>query len=135
MTRVPKVEISNQPAGISETEIQAEVNNFCQKLDQNLHLRTLEIIFVTKEEIRIYNRRHRGIDTSTDVLSFPQANQHHPNSVFGTILISPEDAAERSEPLIDLIKHGLLHLAGFDHDQDNAAWAEAAEKINHRMGI
>jgi probable rRNA maturation factor len=75
------------------------------------------------------NREYRGIDAPTDVLTFRQADaeatgdQRH----VGDLVISI-DALERNahdegvttdEELKRLVVHGLLHLSGMDHDDDD----------------
>lgn len=134
MTKAPEIEISNLPSHLTAQEIETIVNQFVEAFNLNLRGKSLEIIFLNSEEIRDQNRKHRNIDSSTDVLSFPQANQPYLDSIFGTILISPEDASAKREEIPELVKHGLLHLAGYDHDIDKEAWVLSANKINHRMG-
>lgn len=94
----------------------------------------LSLTFVTDEEIRRLNRRYRGIDQPTDVLSFPM---HGPEEwpallakdqyvVLGDVIISiPRAKAQAQElghsyqrELGFLLVHGLLHLRGYDHDTE-----------------
>lgn len=79
----------------------------------------------TNRVLREFNKKFRGIDEATDVLSFeneyddPQDGSH----VLGDILISIEKAAEQSDlgghtldqELEMLLVHGVLHLCGHDH--------------------
>lgn len=135
MTKTPEIEISNLTNEITEEEICQIVGDFIDAFSLDLSDHHLEIIFSSEAEMKAANKQHRGIDKSTDVLSFPQADQPHPSPIWGTIIISPLDAAARDEEIGDLIKHGLLHLAGFDHETDPESWKSAAIKINHQMGI
>ncbi|MBQ9001043.1 MAG: rRNA maturation RNase YbeY [Eggerthellaceae bacterium] len=99
------------------------------------------ISFVTDEDIHRMNREYRGIDRPTDVLSFECDNVHDDFAVFapaaeelyelGDIVIAP-DVAERQAPeyglsfadeMSLLITHGLLHLCGYDHMEDEEARA------------
>lgn len=75
-------------------------------------------------EIRRLNRDFRGVDESTDVLSFPAepgSGQHA-----GDLALSWDTARRQAatngnsieDECIALITHGLLHLAGYDHDTD-----------------
>lgn len=81
--------------------------------------------------MRILNRRFRGIDRTTDVLSFPQndlippsAERLTPNIVLGDIVISLPRTKKQAEEngltfhqeLKRLLIHGLLHLIGYDHE-------------------
>lgn len=91
----------------------------------------IEIIFANEEEMRSLNNEHRKIDKSTDVLSFPQ--EQFPESlvnILGSIVICLNKVSEKKEDPSDVIKHGLLHLLGFDHETDEKNWSEAADKID-----
>lgn len=79
------------------------------------------------------NARFRGRDKPTNVLSFPSGET--PPGFIGDIALAFEtcekEAAEKSIVLADhaahLIVHGLLHLAGHDHEED--AEAEVMEAL------
>ena len=87
----------------------------------------LSIAVVPDREIRRLNRRWRGHDRPTDVLSFAQ--REGPGAprgdLLGDVVISVEtarrQARERGESLADagdrLLIHGLLHLLGYDHER------------------
>ena len=76
--------------------------------------------------MRQYNRSFAGKDYATDVLSFPNEPERweeDAEAYLGDILISVEQADRQKQgPLEDeirlLILHGLLHLAGYDHETD-----------------
>lgn len=105
----------------------------------------VSITFVTDDEIHELNRTWRGIDRPTDVLSFECDNVDDgfapagPDEIYelGDIVIAP-DVAERqsadygltfSEEVSLLVTHGLLHLCGYDHLNDDEAQAmEARER-------
>jgi probable rRNA maturation factor len=90
------------------------------------------------------NRQYRGIDTPTDVLSFPQLDAPGPSVeqpagmplMLGDIVISllraEEQAREyghsRERELAFLLVHGLLHLLGFDHEMPEQAAAMETEQ-------
>ena len=69
------------------------------------------------------NRRYRGQDRSTDVLSFPSEEGRREGPVEGDIAISVETlrrnaaryGVSENEEMKRLLVHGLLHLAGMDH--------------------
>ena len=77
----------------------------------------LAIEFVDEERIRELNRRHRGVDRPTDVLSFgidesgPAAGPRE----LGDIVICPSHTEDVGEAVV----HGALHLAGMDHEADS----------------
>jgi probable rRNA maturation factor len=75
--------------------------------------------FVDGDRIRDLNREHRGIDSPTDVLSFPidgdgQGPPAGPLEL-GDVVISPEHSADLREAVV----HGVLHLTGMDHETDD----------------
>jgi len=100
----------------------------------------VSISFVSNEEMRSLNKEYRNIDKETDVLSFPlvefieeELNAGDENAEYieeeialGDIVISMEKAAEQSEEyghsfkreLAFLLVHGMLHLLGYDHDEE-----------------
>jgi probable rRNA maturation factor len=83
------------------------------------------VVFVGNRRIREMNRRYRGVDTVTDVLSFPQEGPagSAAEAEMGDVVISPSRAAEQAagtgrtlrEEIDVLVVHGILHLAGYDH--------------------
>ena len=96
-----------------------------------LHKAEISILFVGDKRMRMLNRRYRGIDRTTDVLSFPQDEYSAPNKgrtpkdiILGDIVISlqktsvqaEENGLSFHEELKRLLIHGLLHLIGYDHE-------------------
>src|ERR1700686_4940612 len=87
------------------------------------------IVFVSDGAIKELNRRFRGKNYVTDVLSFP-AEQSDFETVeglsLGDVVISIEQAARQAKEhglgfeheVSQLILHGLLHLSGCDHETD-----------------
>lgn len=93
----------------------------------------LSIVLTDDDGIRPLNARWRDIDEPTDVLSFPMDE----GPVLGDVVISLETAARRVKPgewaqqdeLLFLLIHGVLHLLGHDHDEDEErARMETAEQ-------
>ena len=78
-------------------------------------------------EIRSLNRRHRGIDRATDVLSFPvdpEAPAPGPREL-GDVVICPE----HSDDLTEAVVHGVLHLCGYDHETDAGEMLELQRRV------
>ncbi len=76
----------------------------------------LAVSLVGAEQIRAMNRGHRGIDSPTDVLSFPvdeRGSVAGPREL-GDVIICPE----HTEDLPEAVVHGVLHLCGYDHETD-----------------
>jgi len=81
----------------------------------------------TDKEIRILNREFRDKDKATDVLAFAQregpAGALHPE-LLGDIVISVDTARKQAKrglaaELLHLASHGLCHLLGYDHRDDD----------------
>jgi probable rRNA maturation factor len=77
----------------------------------------LAVEFVDEERIQELNRRYRGLDTPTDVLSFgiDEAGPTVGPRELGDIFICPAHTADIREAVV----HGALHLAGMDHETDD----------------
>jgi probable rRNA maturation factor len=78
----------------------------------------LAVEFVPPERIRELNRKHRGRDAATDVLSFP-VDGALPGAAgpleLGDVVICPELTTDVREAIV----HGALHLTGMDHENDD----------------
>lgn len=115
---------------------------------------TASLLFTLDQEVRVLNREWRTKDTPTNVLSFPMMTREElvalaPRGgpeMLGDVALAFEtcmrEAAEKGIGLKDhaahLIVHGLLHLAGHDHDagEAEAAAMEALEiKALAQMGL
>jgi probable rRNA maturation factor len=98
-----------------------------------------EVICLVTDDVRVraLNQQFRGKDYATDVLSFPS------EAGGGEIAISFDTAALQAaelghgveEELRILMLHGLLHLAGMDHENDSGHMARAEAKWRKRMGL
>jgi probable rRNA maturation factor len=87
----------------------------------------LAVRVVSQPEMRRLNHRYRGKDKPTNVLSFPAAPAPgvHPQPL-GDVVICPavlkREASEQGKALeahwAHLVVHGVLHLAGYDHEDD-----------------
>jgi probable rRNA maturation factor len=83
------------------------------------------IFITTSDELRQMNRQYRNKDEATDVLSFELRSTRAKTA--GDLAISAEIAADNAAELGHstetelkvLILHGLLHLAGYDHEADD----------------
>jgi probable rRNA maturation factor len=91
------------------------------------------IRLVDTDEGRALNSEYRGKDYATNVLSFPYDTEP---VVTGDLVICPavvaREAAEQNKPLAahyaHLTVHGMLHLQGRDHDNDEDAQAMEDEE-------
>jgi probable rRNA maturation factor len=86
----------------------------------------VSVLLTGDEQLRAMNLQFRGVDKPTDVLSFPALPEAANGGQGGDLAISLEtaaiQAADHGHPLQMevkvLILHGLLHLAGYDHERD-----------------
>jgi probable rRNA maturation factor len=107
----------------------------------------LTLVITGDIEIRDLNRRYRGVDAPTDVLSFveAEADVHLVEPFYlGDVIISypraEAQAASAGHPVTDelllLVVHGVLHLLGHDHAgraEKRKMWA-AQEQILNELG-
>lgn len=100
------------------------------------------LLVTSSRELRSLNRRFRGKDKPTDVLSFP-ADAGTEHGFTGDIAISAEIAAQNARRLGHsvatevkiLALHGLLHLAGYDHEADRGQMARKEEKLRRMLRL
>jgi probable rRNA maturation factor len=105
--------------------------------ENDLSGKRIQVILTGDEDLRRMNRDYRGRDAPTDVLSFDLRDDHGAG-VDGEIYISLPYARRRASrrhrslesEVLHLTVHGLLHLAGHDHETEEE-WAEM-EKIVKR---
>lgn len=102
------------------------------------------IAFVSSRQMRQLNKRFRGIDKSTDVLSFPDDSDFGDrNANLGDIAVAVDQAETQArqnslkfeQEIAQLILHGLLHLCGYDHDTDNGEMNRLELRLRKRLGI
>jgi probable rRNA maturation factor len=101
----------------------------------------LSVSLVGDDEIRQLNREHRSLDEVTDVLSFPvDGLDPLPAGMereLGDVVISLPQARRQAaaadvpelEELTELVVHGVLHLAGFDHEVDGGEMFERQDRL------
>ena len=118
----------------------APFQEMAEKILQHLSLTGVElsIVLCNNSFIHPLNRDYRGKDRPTDVLSFSQREGGNPEDpMLGDVIISIERAKEQafehnnsvSAELSLLLVHGILHLLGYDHEDDEEAEEmEAKEK-------
>jgi len=99
----------------------------------------LSIALVDDPEIKVLNTHWRSRPSATDVLSFSQIEGEESagrERLLGDVVISVETAARQAEEshrglnerVIKLLIHGLLHLIGHDHEEDEEALRMIAEE-------
>jgi len=102
------------------------------------------VLLTTDATIRDLNRRFRGKDEATDVLSFPATNPlQSQKEIAGDVAISVETARKQAAEqghmlgveLKVLILHGLLHLAGYDHEADAGKMQRRERQLRAKLGL
>jgi probable rRNA maturation factor len=100
------------------------------------------VLITTDAAIRSLNRRFRGKNKPTDVLSFPSEGPAAAG-LAGDLAISLETALKQATgqghalatELKVLMLHGLLHLAGYDHEQDAGRMLRREQGLRMRLGL
>jgi len=101
----------------------------------------VELVIVDARAMHALNLEHRGVDKTTDVLSFPI--DEFPHAPLGSIVINYELAEEKAHELGHsveheialLLIHGLLHLLGYDHEVDNGEMRQKEEEWIHHYHL
>ena len=93
----------------------------------------IAILLTGDETVRDLNRRFLGKDRPTNVLAFPDAEPGRLGDIALAFGVCATEAAEQAKPLADhlrhLVVHGVLHLLGYDHqNDDDASRMEALER-------
>ena len=121
---------------------------------------TISVAVVSDRRIRDLNRRYRGHDDATDVLSFPvdrrlaeapkarrrlstNPQSLPPNPFLGDIVIARGVARRQARAaghsdlteLRILALHGLLHLIGYDHERDDGLMRRVERRLGRKGGL
>lgn len=120
--RQDNIKITEEMKNLIEKSIKAVLK--VEELDDDVEV---SVSFVGDEEIRDLNRDYRGVDKSTDVLSFPMDDEFIiDNRILGDVIINTRRVMEQAEELGHsherelsyLTVHSVLHLLGYDHMED-----------------
>lgn len=103
----------------------------------------VDVVLTSNAEMKVLNRRFRGKDKPTDVLSFPVADEDPRKDFAGEIAISTDIAAQNArllghsptEEVKILILHGMLHLKGYDHERDRGQMARRENQLRAQLGL
>lgn len=129
----------NEIERTSDKISQRELNLFTAKARRAIGLGgELSVRITSSRELQQLNRQFRQKDKPTDVLSFPSAIGGG-----GDVAISRQIAASNAAilghslntELKILILHGLLHLAGFDHESDNGEMTARESQLRQELGL
>lgn len=107
---------------------------------------TVNVLVTSSAAMRLLNSQFRNQDKATDVLSFPSeasSRSRNTKGFAGEIAISADIAAQNAARLGHpaaleikiLALHGILHLAGFDHERDNGQMARKETDLRRALRL
>ena len=149
------VMISNFPEELEfPTDIEENVRAAAEKVGELYGVENGEVsvTLTNNEYIHTLNKQYRGIDRPTDVLSFALNESEEPDvedgpdvNVLGDLVISVERAKEQAADYGHSVKreiafltvHGMLHLLGYDHmeEQDRLEMEAEQRFVMEKLGI
>ena len=147
--------LSNFPAELEfDAKLPATVERAAVKVGELYGLDSAEVSVTLTDNVYIHelNKKYRGIDRPTDVLSFALNEGDEPEvfdgpevNVLGDIIISVERAEEQASEyghsvereIAFLTVHGMLHLLGYDHmeEEDRKEMRQEEDFVMEKLGI
>jgi len=120
-----EIEVNNL-VGVSEKreeEVRRAVSSTLYHLLDAKESVSIEINLVLAETMREINERYRGMDKESTVLSFSEPIDvpmlpNAPRSL-GEVFLAPTLIERKGEDLTHLVIHGVMHLLGYTHDEEN----------------
>jgi probable rRNA maturation factor len=121
-----------------------DLNRFLASATEALGLTgEFSVLLTGDKHLRALNLQFRGMDKATDVLSFPAFSEVGQTGHGGDLAISLDtayaQAEDRGHPLQMevkiLILHGLLHLAGYDHETDEGQMRRRESLLRKRFAL
>ncbi len=137
--------LERRVVGISQSSLE----RFVTRARRAVGLRGIVNVCVTSSAaMRSLNSRFRGMNKATDILSFPSAKSSASSvratrEFAGELAISAEIAVQNSvrlghsaaQEVKVLVLHGILHLAGLDHERDNGEMAREEAKLRRSLKL
>jgi probable rRNA maturation factor len=134
--------LQKRVAGLSE----ASLERFALRARRAAKLKgTVNVLVTSSAAVQSLNRQFRGKNKTTDVLSFPSllSMPYKSSRPAGDIAISADIAVQNAHRMGHsaavevkiLTLHGILHLAGFDHERDNGAMAREELKLRRALKL
>ncbi|MCV3453202.1 rRNA maturation RNase YbeY [Campylobacter sp. FU_520] len=98
--------------------------SFLKKIAQKMSDQNIELVLVDEKTMHEINLNQRGVDKTTDVLSFPLVQNCE--NLLGSIVINLDEVSKKAmeykhsekEEMALLFIHAMLHLQGYDHEID-----------------
>jgi len=130
--------LKREVRGLSERALA----DFAARASHAAGLRGAVTVLVTgSREMRRLNMQFRGKDYVTDVLSFPPPNfvEGFAGDIAISLDVADQSARTLGHSVADevriLVLHGVLHLAGYDHEGDDGEMAEKEIRLRRRLGL
>ncbi len=126
-------------AGLSETSLE----RFLLRARKAVRTRgKVNLLITSSRQLQSLNQRFRGKNKPTDVLSFPVPPEHS-SGLAGDVAISADIAKANArrlghstaEEIKILALHGVLHLAGYDHERDHGEMARKEQTLRKSLGL
>ena len=152
-----KIEYMDNQTEIDTSEFESIINKVVHEVLRFHNVSKdveISVVFTDDNEIKSINNEYRNIDSSTDVLSFPQYEYSKPGDisdiddvllVLGDIIISLEHAKSQAveynhsvnREVGYLTAHSMLHLLGYDHmeTEEKALMREIEELIMKNINL
>jgi probable rRNA maturation factor len=129
-------------AGLSRSTLE----RFVLRARRAAGLRDMVNVLITNNaELKSLSRQFLGKDKPTDVLSFPDspASSRKSKRLAGEVAISADIARDNAKLLRHsvadevkiLVLHGILHLAGYDHERDNGEMARKEMQLRRQLHL
>ncbi len=121
-----------------------DLNRFLASAAEALGLTgEFSVLLTGDERLRALNLQFRGMDKPTDVLSFPALPETANGGRGGDLAISLEMASVQAAAyghtlqmeVKILILHGLLHLAGYDHERDQGQMSRRESRLRKQFAL
>ncbi|WP_261545406.1 rRNA maturation RNase YbeY [Campylobacter lari] len=98
--------------------------SFLEKIAKKMSDQNIELVLVNEKTMHEINLNQRGVDKTTDVLSFPLVQNCE--NLLGSIVINLDEVSKnameykhsKKEEMALLFIHAMLHLQGYDHEVD-----------------
>jgi probable rRNA maturation factor len=136
----PVILFQKRVADLTESSLNRFVANACHAAGLKGRV---DVLVTSDAQMKLLNRRFRGKNRETDVLSFPSDLADRRGQFAGEIAVSAEIAARNARALGHspaqevkiLVLHGVLHLRGYDHERDNGQMAKRERQLRVRLRL
>lgn len=99
----------------------------------------VDVLISGDASLRELNRRYRGKNQPTDVLSFLRSNGAGGGDIAISAHIARSNARRYGHSTADelkiLVLHGMLHLAGYDHETDDGRMRKLEARLRSQLGL